>query len=161
MASMSKAPHRALRAFYVTVEELRRATRASRTTLRLDHSEWSLHVDDVAAEALEPGVRSLAGQTSIDQRQADSVRWLDRERRPLVQDDCLAASHPPPQELVDLYGVRAQMLGPIVRGRRLVGWLSVHENRGPRDWSEEDVAALAHAIAAIDAVLDDAVTGAL
>ena len=65
------------------------ATKASRVTLRLDLPKYAFHVDDVAAEARKPGVASLKGQTSIDQRRAPTVIWLDRERR------LLGAARPP------------------------------------------------------------------
>src|SRR3954451_8813675 len=73
------------------LDDLLAATGASRTTLRLDWAAWETHVDDVVAEARKPGVASLVGQTSIRQRAAATVRWIDRERRVLVQEDCSTA----------------------------------------------------------------------
>ncbi len=67
-------------------------------------------------------------------------------RRPLVQDDCSNAEPAPPQELIEFYGVRAQMLGPLVRDGLVIGWISVHDTTGPREWSEKDVDALRDAI---------------
>ena len=148
-----KAARRGVEAFQRILDELLAATNASRTTFRLDWPEWGLHVDDVAAEARKPGVASLVGQTSIDQRRAETVRWLERELRPLVQDDCSAAEHPPPAELVELYGVRAQMLAPVARDDRLVGWVSVHQTGSTRRWASEDVGAFERAAAAIDDAL--------
>jgi maleate isomerase len=143
----------ALDAFGRILDELLATTNASRITLRLDWPEWGLHVDDVAAEVRRPGVPSLAGRTSIDQRRAPTVRWLERELRLLVQDDCSAAEQPPPRELVELYGVRAQMLAPVVRDDRLVGWVSIHQNGSTRRWTDEDVEALERAAVAIDGAL--------
>jgi maleate isomerase len=133
---------------------LRDQFQASRVTLRLDAPGRGFHVDDVAAEALTPGVRSLRGQTSIDQRAAGTIRWLERERRVLVQDDLRGVEPAPPPELVELYGTTAQMLGPLVRDGALVGWMSVHYNDGPRRWTQADVAALETAITAVHRVLD-------
>jgi GAF domain-containing protein len=149
----AEAARRSIEAFQRILDDLLAATNASRTTLRLDWPEWGLHVDDVAAEARRPGVASLAGQTSIDQRRAETVRWLERELHPLVQDDCSTAEHAPPRELVELYGVRAQMLGPVVRDGHLVGWVSVHENGSTRRWTDEDFVALTSATAEIDRAL--------
>ena len=42
------------------LEGLLRKTKASRTTLRLDVPEHGFHVNGVVAEALEPGVKSIA-----------------------------------------------------------------------------------------------------
>ena len=148
-----EASRRGLEAFQRILEDLLAATDASRTTFRLDWPAWSLHVDDVAAEARKPDAASLSGQTSIDQRSAPTVRWLARELRTLVQHDCSVAEHPPPTELVELYGVRAQMLAPVVRDGCLIGWVSVHQNQTTRHWTEEDVRALEGATTAIDDVL--------
>jgi maleate isomerase len=136
------------------LEHLLAATGASRTTLRLDWPAWQTHVDDVVAEARRAGVASLVGQTSIRQRDAATVRWLDRERRPLVQDDCTAADPAPPPELLAVYGVKAQMLAPVVRGAELVGWLSVHDVISTRRWSGPEVAALEGAAAEVTKLAD-------
>jgi maleate isomerase len=133
---------------------LRDATGAARVTLRLDVPGRRLHSDDVAAEALAPGVKSLRGQTSIDQRAAGTIRWLDANRRILIQPDLRGVDPAPPRELVELYGATAQMLGPIVRDDRLIGWLSVHHAGGPRQWRAEDVAALEAAMRAVHRELD-------
>jgi maleate isomerase len=136
------------------LQQLRDQVMASRVTLRLDAPGRGFHVDDVAAEALTAGVRSLRRQTSIDQRAAGTIRWLERERRVLVQDDLRGVDPAPPPELVALYGTTAQMLGPLVRGGALVGWISVHYNDGPRRWTPADVAALERAITALHRELD-------
>ena len=128
--------------FQAVVERLLVETGASRTTLRLDAPDA---VFPVVAEALAPGVGSIAGDASIDLRAAPTFQFLDRERRPLIQSDLLAAEVPPPTELIAQYGARAQMVAPVVREDRLVGILSVHYAPGPREWTPEDVAALERA----------------
>ena len=134
---------------------LRDAARAARVTLRIDLPERGLHCDDVAAEALALGVRSLRGQTAIDQRAAGSIRWLDNARRSLIQDDLRGRVEPaPPPELMSVFGVTAQMLGPVVRGGALTGWISVHVEGGPRQWTEADVRALESAIDRVQHELD-------
>ena len=134
---------------------LRDATRAGRVTFRVDLPERGLHCNDVAAEALAPGVKSLRGQTAIDQRAAGSIRWLDDSKRPLVQNDLRGHVEPaPPPELMSIFGVTAQMLGPVVRGGALTGWISVHVEGGPRQWAEADVRALESAIDRVQHELD-------
>src|SRR5215831_119526 len=134
---------------------LRDATSAARVTFRVDLPERGLHCNDVAAEALAPGVKSLRGQTAIDQRAAGSIRWLDDSQRPLVQNDLRGRVEPaPPPELMSIFGVTAQMLGPVVRGGALTGWISVHVEGGPRQWTEADVRALASAIDRVQHELD-------
>jgi maleate isomerase len=129
--------------FQEIVEELLLATEASRTTLRLDRAGA---VYPVAAEALAPGIGSIAGDTTIDLRASATFRFLDRERRLLIQPDLLAADPAPPPELIAAYGAKAQMVAPVVRDERLLGILSVHYAPGPREWTAEDVAALERAV---------------
>lgn len=73
-----------------------------------------------------------------------------------MQDDCLTANPSPPLELIDFYGVRAQMLGPIPRNDLLIGWISVHYILGPRKWSEVDITKLGRAIARVQQELGKA-----
>jgi GAF domain-containing protein len=140
--------------FRDVLEDLLTATAASRTTLRLDLPDKDLHVDRVVAEAVAAGVRSIGDDSSIDQRALPTVMFLEEERRPLVQNDCLAADPAPPQALIDFYGVKAQMLGPLVRDDHLIGWISVHYTPGPREWSDKDVDALREAIERTQQELD-------
>jgi maleate isomerase len=125
--------------------ELLALTQASRTTLRLDDGKYGFHIDDVAAEAVGPGQNSLRGVTSINQRAAATAQWVEKTRRLLVQDDLASGEPRPPEALVRLYGVRAQMLAPIEREGRLDGWISVHEARSTRHWSAQDQEAALHA----------------
>ena len=136
--------------FDAILAELLAVTGASRTTLRLDDARYGFHIDDVAAEALASGEKSLRGQTSINQRAAATAQWVEKNRRLLVQGDLSAGEPRAPEALIKLYGVRAQMLAPVERGSNLDGWISVHEARGPRSWTEKDQAALR---AAVDQVL--------
>jgi maleate isomerase len=131
-----------VRAFETKLAELLKATRASRVTLRLDLPKYGFHVNDVAAEARQHDVASLKRQTSIDQRRAPTVMWLERERRILVQRDLVGADPACPPELMQIYGTLAQMLAPLVRADELIGWISVHHTGGPRDWQPNEVDAL-------------------
>jgi 3-oxoacyl-[acyl-carrier protein] reductase len=135
---------------------LLRDTTAARCTFRVDLPERGIDCNDVAAEALVPGVRSLRGQTAIDQRAAGSIRWLDANKRPLVQGDLRGTvDPPPPPELMSVFGVTAQMLGPVVRGGMLTGWISVHAEKGVRRWTDTDVKALERAVEGVQRELDD------
>ena len=155
MGSLSPlAKNHAVEAFNQIVDSLLDATRASRTTLRLDWPQWDVHVDGVIAEARRPNIPSLAENTSIKQRDAETVKWLERERHVLVQEDCSTAKPAPPRELVELYGVRAQMLAPVVRNDRVIGWISVHDNTSSRRWTHADISALTTAVTAVQNTLD-------
>jgi len=140
-------------------------TGVDRVTVRVDLPQAGWAVDTVAAEACRPGTRSIAGDSSLDQRRLQTVTWLEQHRKPLVQPDFSLPPFPPP-ELVDIYGVRAQILVPLdlgadddsvgerdsagegVSGGLLVGWLSVHSGQ-VRPWTELDIAAACTTAAAI------------
>jgi len=135
--------------FQATIEGLLQRTGASRTTLRLDREGFF----PVVAEALAPGIRSIADDTSIDLRASATFQSLERERVLLIQSDLLAADPAPPPELIELYGARAQMLAPVVRDDALAGIVSVHYAPGPREWTDDDVAALEEAVTQVHAKL--------
>jgi maleate isomerase len=124
------------------LERLLATVQASRTTVRLDVPAWGVSVNDVIAEARAPGVRSIRGDTSLDQRALATVKFLDERREPLVQPDFASTEHAPPPELISVYDVKAQMLAPLVDRDELVGWVSVHYNPSVREWTAAEVAAL-------------------
>ena len=114
-------------------------TRASRATLRLDLVGMNF---PIVAEAVAEGVSPLSGDQSLDQRRLETVTYLFETRKVLVQDDTGSADPRPPKELIQAYGVRAQVLAPIVHASRVSGWVSLHECSGPREWLEPDIAAV-------------------
>lgn len=126
---------------------------ASRCTVRLDLPERGLAVNAPAAEAVATGVSSVASDTDLDQWSLATVQWLELHKRILLQDDLSSTELQVPAVLTDTWGVKAQMLGPIVRADRLVGWISVHQVGGPRHWSAEDEAALSRAVDRVGEVL--------
>ena len=134
--------------------ELRGKTNASRTTLRLDVPDRGFQVNGVVAEALAPGVKSIAAETSLQQRKSQTAGYLEKTRTMLVQNDCENADLKPPKELMQIYGTKAQMVAPVVRGGDMVGWVSVHYNVSTREWSSEDKAALEAAVAATHKQMD-------
>jgi maleate isomerase len=140
--------------FDAAIGTLLEVTGADRTTLRIDIPAHGLQVDLTAAERLRSGVRSIRRDSSLDQRGLHTVRWLDEHRRTLVQPH-FRSDPAPPQALVDVYGVAAQMLGPIVRDGRLIGWISVH-SLTERPWSAADQQAMADAADGVHHALDRA-----
>jgi maleate isomerase len=129
----------------IELERLLAATGCSRTTLRMLGDDG---LYPVVGEARAEGIRTLVG-SPIDIRSAATFRALDRGRELLVQDDLSRADPPPPAQLIEVYGVRAQMLAPLERDGELVGVISVHETKGPRAWTDADRAQL---IAAAEAI---------
>jgi maleate isomerase len=135
------------------LEDLREATAASRVTLRLDTPG---KVFPVAGEVTAPGIRSIRDATEIDLRAAKTFQYLEQQQKLLIQDDCEQGTFPAPRELIELYGVKAQMLAPVVRDGRLAGIVSVHYAPAVRKWSATDITALEDAVTSVHALLDAA-----
>lgn len=131
-------------------------TGAARTTLRMDIPALNIDADDVYVESMAPGIRPLKLDSSLNQRSLGTVQWLERHRIPLVQEDCANAEVPPPGALMNAYGVKAQMLGPLVWGDEVVGWISVHHVAGTRKWTAAEAAALGAAVKDAMRELEDA-----
>ena len=112
------------------------------------------------AESTAPGVKPIAHDTSLDQRNAPTAQWLMRTHEVLVQDDCAVDEPPAPPALLEVYGVKAQMLAPVIREGALVGWISVHEVRSVRTWSAEEVSQLASAASRVAEMLAAGLTAA-
>lgn len=145
---MTETPAPEIRADVVTsLEVISRAllerTRADRTTIRLDVTDYGFDVDRAAAEACAGAMRPISGDASLDQRALDTVRWLEANRTMLVQPSFTAPPYPP-SALLEQYGVAAQMLGPLESGGAMIGWISVH-SAVERGWTPGDVAALGDA----------------
>ena len=139
-------------AYQTYMQELLDELGASRTTLRLDTPGETY---PVVAEALAPGIASIKGDTRVgDLRAAKTFQYIERELKPLVQNDLLDADPAPPKELIELYGARSQMLAPIVRNGRLAGVISVHYAPGPREWTAEELATLERCAAQVTAELE-------
>ena len=126
-------------------------TNASRTTLRIDLPQFGLNVNAPAAEALAPGVHSIKQQTSLDQRKAVAIKWLEKNRRVFVENDCLNTTPDvaPEKEVTGVYGIRSEMVAPVIRKDDLIGWVSVHNVCGPHKWTTSEIAAIEAACAKV------------
>ncbi|MGQ0751901.1 MAG: GAF domain-containing protein [Betaproteobacteria bacterium] len=140
--------------FNKLITELRTKANASRTTLRLDDEQRGFNVNGVVAESLAPGINSIAAEIKLQQRKSRTASYLEQHRQILVQNDCANANPQPPKELMQIYGTKAQMMAPVVRGSKMVGWLSVHYNLSTREWTSEDINALEAALAATHRIMD-------
>jgi maleate isomerase len=123
---------------------LLRDSHGSRSTLRIDDAARGWSVQLVCAEALAPGVKSLRGDGSIDQRAAATVKWMVTHKRNLVQPDLVDNPDPaPPPALMSAYAAKAQMLGPLfAQDGYLAGWISVHYVDGTHRFTAAEEAAL-------------------
>jgi hypothetical protein len=134
--------------------KLMTAAGADRCTLRFDDPARGWTVQLPCAEVLNRGAKSLRQENSVDQRAAATVKWLEANRRLLVQPDLSDTDAPAPAALLKVYGVRAQMLGPLFRDDGyLQGWISVHYLDLPGALGPEKVAALQEAVDAIARLL--------
>lgn len=137
-------------------ERLRHQTGGDRTTLRIDLPAAGCSVGTCAAESHGTSARSIRRDATLPQRDLETVRWIEQHRRMLVQPDFATAPRPP-QALVDVYGVQAQMLAPVQHGADMVGWLSVH-SLTERAWTAADQLAVEVAARDTEALLAYLVT---
>jgi GAF domain-containing protein len=126
-----------MRDFQNAVDQLLGDLGVSRIILRLE-TPGAFY--PVVAEAVADGIRRVATGPEPDFSEAATFKFITGELRPLVQDD--VAGHPlsPPADIVGHYGVRSQLLVPVVRGDRFVGVVGIHVAEGPRQWSDEHIA---------------------
>jgi len=124
------------------MDKLRRDTNAGRTTVRLDHQALGVTVASPAAESLADGVHSIKSQTQLDQWNCAAVRWLIKNKRTFVMDDCLNPWDPeaaPERPVIEIYGILSEMLTSVIKDGRMVGWVSVHYTKGPRKWTQAEI----------------------
>lgn len=126
------------------LETLRQDSHGSRTTLRIDDPARGWDVGIICAEGLGPGVKSLRGDGSIDQRAAATVKWLVANKRALVQPNLVDNPDPsPPPALMSAYAAKAQMLAPLFNtDDYLQGWISVHYVDGTHEFTDAELKAL-------------------
>ena len=140
------------------LDALRTDTDAGRTTVRIDDSRIGLHCDTVAAESLSEGVHSsILTLNTLDQRNAAAVKWLDKNRRTFVMNDTLDPWDPevaPEREVVEAYGIRSEMVAPVIKDGDVVAWVSVHYTRGPRVWTDTEIARIEAACEGVREVLE-------
>lgn len=123
---------------------LRLATAASRVTIRIRAGQDF----PVTAESCIEGVASLR-DVHIDPRAGATYDFLATQRRLLVQNDILDHELSPPPEIVARYGIRSQMVAPVVVQDELGALISVHDVVGTREWSTEEQGALGWAAAEV------------
>jgi maleate isomerase len=126
--------------FQTIVTELLLETDSSRTTLQVTQPDGT---HPIVAEAVRHGMQQIRNQASNAELTGSSAfRSIDKTQDVLVLNDVEQANPALPRVLVDSYGVRAQMLAPLVLGGRLAGVLSVHHAPGARAWGARDLDAV-------------------
>ncbi len=124
----------------IVLEELLKATGASRVTLRRDIDAPSPF--PVVEEALAENVGSLREETTVHLPTQPVVREIQQGRQ-VVQDDCANAYDDPAFQamLVTYGGLGAQIVTPVQIDGRLEAILSLHQLGTPRRWTEDEIAA--------------------
>ena len=146
----ARVPHVVHAELQRIAEGLRARLDALRVTIRLDDTPGAEL--PVKAEALAPGALAIAAILLPGVRDSATARWVERERRVLVQDDIAASATTPVRQLVEQFGARAQLLAPILQEGALIGLLSVHSGQ-VRAWSAAEVAEAEQAAAEVVATL--------
>ena len=139
------------------LDALRTDTDAGRTTVRLGDCGVGFHLDTVAAESLAEGVHSILTLNTLDQKNAAAVKWMEKNRGTFVMNDTLDPWDPevaPEREVVEAYGIRSEMVAPVMKDGDLVGWVSVHYTRGPRVWTDAEIARIEAACESVREVLE-------
>lgn len=139
------------------LDVLRKDTDAGRNTVRLDDSGLGFHVDTVAAESLSDGVHSILTLNTLDQKNAAAVRWLEKNRRTFVMNDTLDPwdeEVAPEKEVVKAYGIRSEMVAPVIKADDFVGWVSVHFTKGARVWTDAEIARIEAACDSVRGILE-------
>ena len=144
-------------AFRDIADRLRDDTEAGRTTIRIDCAPLGKGVEEVAIEARDGSARPLEGKRTQDVRNGAAVRWLVKNRRTFTMEDCLNPwddAVAPEDYVIELYGIRSEMVSGVFRGDDLVGIVSVHYTRGVRTWTDDEIALIERACAEVLVVLD-------
>lgn len=133
--------------FEALARDLREEIGVCRVTIR----ERGSGAFGLVAEARDGDVGTLAG-TEVSPDHADVLAAL-AEGRVLVQPDVAEAEVKVAAELGERYAVIAQIVAPVLVNNELLGIVSVHDTRGPRDWSESEVQAVVRVAVAVASVL--------
>lgn len=141
---MNETPPAIAAALAAILDRLMTETQALRCTVRIDHPALGLSVNTPCAEILAPGAASMLQNSAIDHRRARSVRWIEKTRRTLMQEDVFAdPDMAPPPALVREFGTRSQMVAPLIGvDDYMFGWVSAHFAQGPRPFTPADIAAM-------------------
>ena len=145
--------HETLSKFERIMENLLKNCGASRTTFRMDNAKLNCHCDTICAEAVADGIKRFSPNSSLNQRALSTVQWIENTHEILVQEDCAHAAAKPPEALMTVYGVKAQMLAPLLSEGKVFAWISVHHVGTTRVWAESDIKALKQAVLDVETVL--------
>jgi maleate isomerase len=140
------------------LDRLRRDTGAGRATIRLDHRGLGSTVKTPAAESLAEDVTSLKPYGTLDQWNGAAIKWMLWNKRTFVMNDCLNPMDPelaPHPDVVGIYGIRSEMLAPLIKDGTMFGWISVHRTQGPHEWTKDEMHVIELACQDVLSVLEE------
>jgi signal transduction histidine kinase len=112
--------------------------------------------EDYYGEWCAEGVRAITGWPEI--RERSPLRYaLGVARRPLAAAD--VRRHPLAEGLEDLIertSLKSLMIVPVMHQGRVIGSISAHQTRAPRNWSEDDIDLLVAVATHVGATLENA-----
>ncbi len=124
------------------ISDLFHLVRASRVTLRQRRTDPEQSFP-VTVEIAADGVKRLMEQGEADLTNDPVFNSLKGGGKMAVIDDCaLYTAGGQVSTIVDLYGIKSEIVAPVRVNGCLAAIISVHETRGPRKWTPEDVSAV-------------------
>jgi methyl-accepting chemotaxis protein PixJ len=119
------------------VEDARVALKADRVIVYNFDESWR---GTVVAEAIGRGVRASLGDKIHDPCFADNyVKYYQRGQVSVTPDIAAAGLTECHLKQLEPYGVKANLVVPILANRQLHGLLIAHQCSGPRQWQESDI----------------------
>lgn len=73
-------------------------------------------------------------------------------------DDCLKpwdAEVAPEAAVIETYGILSEMLTPVTKSGEIIGYVSVHYTKGPRNWTEDEIRMIESASNRVRSALED------
>jgi len=122
------------------LDQLRKQMDVQRCTFRQDVSRQV--VFPVTHESRSQDTRSLLGDLTIVLNGQPVIEQMTRLHAQVVQNDTSTASAEPQfHRMLRHYGnMRAQIVTPLIKDKRLVGAVSAHDLNRTREWSSEEKA---------------------
>jgi GAF domain-containing protein len=145
--------HPEMTSFQSIAQNLLLETAASRVMLQLNAPGSGFLP---AAEAVSHGARQIRHDAASGPVfDLPAIERAGGQDELLVQNDLLLDESPAASTLSNRYGVRSQVVAPLVHGGRLAGAIAVHHVGGATQWGDEEIAAVRKSQAGACRLLDE------
>jgi hypothetical protein len=145
--------HPEMTSFQSIAQNLLLETAASRVMLQLNAPGSGFLP---AAEAVSHGARQIRHDAASGPVfDLPAIERAGGQDELLVQNDLLLDESPAASTLSNRYGVRSQVVAPLVHGGRLAGAIAVHHVGGATQWGDEEIAAVRRSQAGACRLLDE------